>query len=365
MQLTTPVVLRWGLAPPLVAIVALAALSLLVLPAAPANDAFSWLIWGRELSGGRLETEGGASWKPPTVLIAVPLAALGEAAPDAWTLIARVGQVAAVVLALRLAARGGGLLGGVLAALTVGLAPWLWLNGGEALSEGLAAAALLLALDRHLDGRHGQAFGLAAAVALTRPELGPVLALYGLGLVSTSAGRVVWVAPSVVVVAALWVVPELVGSGQPLRAATRAQEGAAGTVEEGVPPALDALRLAFEMLPAAVWPLALVAVATAVLGGVAARTRATVLVPAAVAGGWLLLSAVLADAGVAIVERLLIPPAVLCAVVVGQGGGVAVRWLVSSQVPLGSLLVGALDGVPERQVLARGPEWEIEAACRR
>src|SRR5918992_1700967 len=88
----------------LLASLPLAGLSLLA-PIEPAFDPWAWLVWGREIADLELDTGGGPSWKPLPSLIAVPLAGLGDAAPELWLLIARAGGLMALVLAWRLAAR--------------------------------------------------------------------------------------------------------------------------------------------------------------------------------------------------------------------------------------------------------------------
>jgi len=77
--------------------VALAIASLL-LPSAPGYDAWSWLIWGREVLGLELSTEGGPAWKPLPVAITALLTAVVGAAPEAWLVVARAGAILAVLL---------------------------------------------------------------------------------------------------------------------------------------------------------------------------------------------------------------------------------------------------------------------------
>src|SRR5688500_17672941 len=75
---------------------ALAALSLL-LPSTPSYDPWAWLIWGRELASGSLDTTAGPAWKPLPVLVTALLAPF-DAAPELWLLLARAAGVAAVLL---------------------------------------------------------------------------------------------------------------------------------------------------------------------------------------------------------------------------------------------------------------------------
>ena len=75
-------------------VLALAAASVL-LPFSPVYDPWAWLVWGRELTEGSLDTSGGPSFKPLPVAICALLAPLGDAAPDAWLAVSRAGWLAA------------------------------------------------------------------------------------------------------------------------------------------------------------------------------------------------------------------------------------------------------------------------------
>ena len=74
----------------------------------------AWLVWGREIAHGGLDTTGGSSWKPLPVLFTVafaPLSALDDSIPPAlWMVVARTGALLALALAFRLVFRlaGGG-----------------------------------------------------------------------------------------------------------------------------------------------------------------------------------------------------------------------------------------------------------------
>ncbi|CAA9311696.1 MAG: hypothetical protein AVDCRST_MAG11-1540, partial [uncultured Gemmatimonadaceae bacterium] len=77
------------------ACLAAAALSLLA-PWALAFDPYAWLVWGREIAGGTLDTSAGPSWKPLPVLVTTPLSLAGGAAPEAWLVVARAGALLAL-----------------------------------------------------------------------------------------------------------------------------------------------------------------------------------------------------------------------------------------------------------------------------
>ena len=88
----------------------------------------------------------GSAFKPLTVALAVPLSALGGAAPWAFVLLQRAAAVLALVLAFRLTRRlaGGSLAAGALGAGGVALCGGFAVHAAAGLSEGLLIAASLL-----------------------------------------------------------------------------------------------------------------------------------------------------------------------------------------------------------------------------
>jgi hypothetical protein len=298
------------------ACVALAALSLL-LPSAPTYDPWSWIIWGREIAHLDLNTVEGPSWKPLPVMFTTVFSLFGSAAPDLWLVVARAGALAAIVLLFRVARRlGGGIVGGVAAAAALAIAPWWIRNAALGNSEGLIVAFVLGAIDRHLAGDRRAAFLLMAGAALLRPEAWPFLGLYGLWLlwsrglpwrlvVGTGAG-----------VLALWLLPELWGSGDLLRAAHRAKDVNPGAPTFADNPAAEVLNRAGQMLTA---PL-LAGLAAGAVMLAARRDRALALL----AGGaiaWLALVAYMTQDGFSGNQRYLITPIVLLMALSGAGVG--------------------------------------------
>lgn len=210
---------------------AIAALSLLLWDQ-PTYDPTAWLIWGRQIAGGTLETVAGPSWKPLPVLFTTPFSLFGDdAAVELWLVVARMGGLLSLVVAYRVAARLGGRAAGVVAVAALLLATqydYNWIRGN---SEGLLVLLTLLSVDRHLDGRYGQAFAAAVGAALVRPEVWLPLAAYGLWLLHRrrDVPTVLAVTGAGAGVLLLWFVPEYIGSGDFFRGATRAQEPVAGT----------------------------------------------------------------------------------------------------------------------------------------
>jgi hypothetical protein len=302
----------------------------LFLPFHPVYDPWAWLIWGREIAGGGLETAAGPSWKPLPVLIDAPLSLLGDAAPKAWLLVARAGWICAPLLAGLLAARlsgeGAGRWRWVAAAVAAGSValtgdaftpPLRQFTGG--LSEPLLVALVLGAIWAALDERPGVTLALGTAAALLRPECWPFLALWAfyatrerphLRLVATGAA---------VLVPLAWLVPDLVGAGNPLEGGETARAG-------GIEP-LDGLEVLGRALAA---PLAAAWIGLALLLWREGRKLDRPLkVLLAGAGAWILLVALMAVAGWAGLPRFLAPATAVLAVL----GAVGIARAASASLP--------------------------------
>jgi hypothetical protein len=71
----------------------------LALRAGPQYDPFGWLIWGRELLHGRLDTLWYPSWKPLPVLVTAPAALAGHGALPLWLVVSRAVALAGALVA--------------------------------------------------------------------------------------------------------------------------------------------------------------------------------------------------------------------------------------------------------------------------
>lgn len=307
----------------------IAALSLLVLPAAPTYDPWAWLLWGRELWSLDLSTAEGPAFKPLPVAVCALLAPLGDLAPDAWVFVARAAAAAAVLLAGALAwrlaaapdpamaenrrnppssrhprwghARSRG-AAAVLAAGAVLLTAGFVRLSAAGSSEGLLLALALGAVLAGLGGRWRLMLGLLAACCLLRVEAWPfALAAAALRWRTAGAGERAALVAGAVAIPALWFGPEWLGSGDPLRSGDRARVPNPGQPALADVPALASVRDA-----------AALAFAPVVAGVVAARGR--VLVPAAIGVAWILLVAVMAQAGFSGEARYALPGVALVAV---------------------------------------------------
>lgn len=337
----------------LAACLALAALSLL-LPSQPSYDPWAWLQWGREIAFLELDTRNGPSWKPLPVaftLLFAPLAQLGDGVPPAlWLVVARSAALLALVLAFQVAWRlagpdrrvGAG--AGFIAAAALLLSPnWLryMAHGNEA---PMAVAFMLAALLRHLDGARRHAVVLGFLACLLRPEVFPFLAVYA-GFVwraEPAARRLV--SGLALLLPVLWMVPEWIGSGDPLGAAQQARSEPSWSLSLEERPWLALLSRWQGMAGV---PLEL----GALLGlGFAVRRRERVsLALGSLALAWLGLIVLMTEAGFSGNSRYLLPPLVIASLlagcgaahVVGYGGQLAGRLTASRGAPLRAMAGGA------------------------
>jgi hypothetical protein len=348
-ELTAPRPRVPALAVPRVAVryrVALAVLALTALtfvaPSAPTYDPWAWIIWGREVLHFDLSTVDGPSWKPLPVLLTTPFALFGPLAPDLWLFTARAGAIAGVVMVFRVARRLGGVPAGAAAAGAYAIAPWMLRNAWLGNSEGLLVAVVLAAVDRHLAGRARHAFLFGVAGALLRPEVWPFLGLYGIWLFWRDPGARKLVAVGFAALPALWLLPELVGSGDLLRAAHRAHTPRANSAAFADDPIGAVVRQYAAMLTSALW------VGLAALAGVAVLRRAPgrreLRIAVALAVGaavWVGEVAVMTNDGFSGNARYLIMPAAVACILAGTGIGWAIRAL-GVRLLRGGLAIAAL-----------------------
>jgi hypothetical protein len=323
--LTVPrVVVRYRVA---LAVLALTALTFLM-PSAPTYDPWAWIVWGREILHLDLSTVDGPSWKPLPVLLTTPFALFGGLAPDLWLFVARAGAIAGVVMAFRVARRLGGVPAGAAAAAAYAIAPWTLRNAALGNSEGLLVALALAAVDRHLAGRPKHAFLLGFGAALLRPEAWPFLGLYGLWLLWREPGARRVVIAGFAALPLLWLLPELWGSGDLLRAAHRAHTPRANSAAFADDPIVEVVRQFGTMLTPALW-VGLGALAAGLLLRIGSSRRDRRTAVALVIGGavWVAEVAVMTNDGFSGNARYLILPAAIACVVAGVGIGWMVRAL--------------------------------------
>lgn len=308
---------------PLVGSLVVAGLSLPVVLPAPDYDPWAWLLWGREIAAGELNTIDGPAFKPLPVAICAALALFGPAASWLWVLVARTASVIAAWLAYRLARRlaGGSVPAGVVAFLAVFLCGRYLLYTASGMSEGILLALALAGVEAGRTGRPRGALACAVGCALLRVETWPFLLV---------AAMIVWrrrpqdrplLVAAVVAVAAAWIVPEIVGSGDPLRSASRAQRPEPGQPALSRIPVLASGRAALALPLGPLWVGCLVLIWRAT----ARRDRAArvALAPAAAGLAWIGLVAAMAQTGFSGEPRYALPGAAL----VGTSGAVGLVFL--------------------------------------
>ena len=292
---------------------ALAALSLL-LPWALAFDPQVWVAWGHDSFHGHLDTDGGPTWKPLSVLFTTLLAPFDRTAEPLWLVIARTGALLALVAAYALGTRLAGRLAGAVAALVMALSPWWLLHGALGNSEGLLAGAVLGAVLAHLDGRRRTALALGVAAGLLRPEVWPFLGLYVLWLWREAPRHRLAGAVALAVVAFGWLLPDALGTGGLSAAGSTARATASeGSAQLAAVPFLAVLWDAVEQLGVVAAPFAV----AALVPWRAADPTSKALALAGAA--YVLIVAVSAQAGFAGNPRYLVPAEALFCVLAGVG----------------------------------------------
>jgi MFS family permease len=305
---------------------ALAALSLL-LPSTPTYDPWAWIIWGREITHLDLVTTDGPSWKPLPVFFTAPFSLVGDGpAPELWILVARAGGALAIAMAFRLASRLAGPVAGGIAALTLLLSDEFIRNFARGNSEGLLVALCLWAIERHLDGRRWDAFWLGMAAALLRPEVWPFWGLYGLWLVfgASEGRRIPWRQVTIVggaglAMLLLWFVPEYLGSGHALRAASRARQPNPDSAAFAAFPFAEVFRRSASILTVPVYIGAFTATAFAWRRRHADRTAYVVLLLAVVSTALMIAVALMTQGGFAGNLRYVALPAAMVCILAGAG----------------------------------------------
>jgi hypothetical protein len=283
----------------------------LLLPWALAFDPQAWVVWGRDTAHFALDTRGGPSWKPLPVVLTTPFSLTGSAAPALWLVVARAGGLLAVAGAAVLGHRLGGIVAATVAAALMLLSTWWAFNTALGNSEGLLAAAVLWAIVAHLDGRYRAALALLAAAALLRPEVWPFLGLYGLWLWRSDRSARGAVVAAAFVVLLLWVAPDLAGTSGLTGASNAARgEPSLGSAALEDIPGLAVLADAVDLLTI---PAAIMAVVAVIAGPRVVR------VLGAAAALWVVIVAVMAQAGYAGNPRYLVAAAAVGCVLAGVG----------------------------------------------
>ena len=330
-----------------------AALLSLLIGGYPTYDPWAWIVWGREIVEGDLDTRSGPSWKPLPMLFTVPFALAGDdAAPSLWLVVARAGGLLALVMAFRLGRRLAGATAGVLAVVGLLLSEGFVRHAARGFSEGMLVGLVLLAVERHLDGKREQAFVAGLGAALLRPEVWPFWGLNGLWLAYTHRDTLRLVAAGFAAIPLGWFVPEYLGSGNFLRAAARAREPNLDSAAFADRPFLAVMEQSAGLLSLALYAGAVIAIAFAVHR----RDRMQLAFGAGVVA-LMIAVGLMTEAGFAGNLRYVVLPAALVCVLAGAGWARLHR-----AVPLVAAAVVLYSGAPafRDDMRAVRSEWDFE-----
>ncbi|MDQ3587327.1 MAG: hypothetical protein M3375_03110 [Actinomycetota bacterium] len=324
----------------------LAALSLL-LPARGLHfDSWAWVVWGRQIPLLELDTLGGPSWKPfPVVFTAIfaPFSKIDDGIPAMlWLIVARAGGFLSIAMAYRLASRLAGperwvaVTAGMTAAAVMCITPRWGLLIAQGFTEPLAAGLLLWGIERHLDGHRGHAFFLGFLVALNRPEFWPLLGLYAVFVWLKEPEHRALVAGCLVLLPVMWLVPEWIGSGDPLSAGKQARSEPAWSLSRQEHPWLAALHRSAGLM---LHPLKLCAL-FGLVWGIHRRNWAIIAMGGAVAF-WLVLVSIMTQGGFSGNPRYFLLAVGLTTVLAGIGVArlVAIASTTRARVAITALLV--------------------------
>lgn len=301
-----------------------AGLASLALPWAPDYDPLAWLVWGREIAAGDLDTSSGPAWKPLPVAVTTALAPAGDVAAALWVGLVRGAALLSIVVVARVAARlaeSARFAAGAVAAAALVSIDGLAEGAAVGNSEAVLVLLVFAALERHLDGRRGQAFALALGAALLRPEVWPFLGAYSLALWRGRAVRRLVLGACLAALPIVWFLPELWGSGELLRSSERARIPNPGAPALAERPVLEVV----ERFAAMLGPVVAVAATVALVLAVRRRNEPVVVLAIACVA-WVALVAGVSELGYSGEERYLVPAAAAAAALAGIG----VAWSVAS-----------------------------------
>ena len=291
--------------------------SLLIAPSALINDPNWWVVWAGDLPSGTIDLtgQGNVSWKPLPVLLTVPASAISQQIGiHFWLWVSRSCVLGTSVLLYRLASRRGGPVGGIVAALL----PLLIQNWDQSMvggaSEPLLMVLILSAVEAALSNRRWLALWLGVLAGLVRPEVSPLLVIYGVWLLRRDRSRaLVPLAAGVLVLAIGWFALPALLMGNGLQAAETT------TVYPGPIPWIGELfRMAIGWTDTFWWTL--VPLAAGLFVAVRERDRLLLWLIAG-AGIWTLTLVAFSAGGVSGMPRYTVPPMIVLCVVAGAGAG--------------------------------------------
>jgi hypothetical protein len=220
------------------AVVAISGLVVAIAHTRPGYDPYGWLIWGYQTIHGTLSLGGAPSWKPLPWLFTIPFALFGRYGElYLWMTLAEAASFAGCIFAGRIAFRvvddgGRHRRAAIAAAIFAGVALLLIFDTEHysylhyvlsVQSDPPIVSLCLAAIDLYLSRRHRWAIAMLTLASLGRPETWPFLLLYCVWCWFELPKMRRYIAVCLLAVPALWFGVPAITNGQPLIAATLAE----------------------------------------------------------------------------------------------------------------------------------------------
>jgi hypothetical protein len=210
----------------------------------PGYDPYGWLIWGYQTLHLHLDLGGAPSWKPLPLLFTVPYALFGHYALWLWMVTAEAAAFAGSIFAGRIAYRvvnSGGdgsrryLYAAIAAAIFAGAGMYGIqdnINGAHSnylhyvlsvQSDPMIVTLVLAAIDFHINGHRRWVIAMLLLAGLGRPEVWPVLGLYGLWCWVKRPDMRIYLGVCAFLLVFLWFGIPTITNGRPLVAGDLAQ----------------------------------------------------------------------------------------------------------------------------------------------
>lgn len=210
----------------------------------PGYDPYGWLIWGYQTLHLHLDLGGAPSWKPLPLLFTVPYSLFGHSALWLWMVTAEASAFAGSIFAGRIAYRvvnpGGDpdrryRYAAVAAAIFAGAGMYGIqdnINGTldsymhyvfSVQSDPMIVTLVLAAIDFHINGHRRWVMVMLLLAGLGRPEVWPVLGLYGLWCWIKRPDMRIFLAVCAFLLVFLWFGIPTITNGRPLVAGDLAQ----------------------------------------------------------------------------------------------------------------------------------------------
>jgi hypothetical protein len=228
-----------------IGVIVLSAIIVRVTNTRPGYDPYGWLIWGYQTLHLHLDLGGAPSWKPLPLLFTVPYALFGHFSLWMWMVTAEAAAFAGSIFAGRIAyrvvnpTRGGGpgpyRYAAIAAAIFAGVGMYGIqdnINGAlnsymhyvfSVQSDPMIVTMVLAAIDFHINGHRRWVMVMLLLGGLGRPEVWPVLGLYGLWCWIKRPDMRLFLAVCAFLLVFLWFGVPTITNGRPLVAGDLAQ----------------------------------------------------------------------------------------------------------------------------------------------